>query len=141
MANDQRWHMRIGEVAELTGLPLRSIRHYEDAGLVAPSACSRGGLHLYTPADVERLGVVRRMRRLEFTLDEIRELLGIVDRIAVVDDPPGDEELETLRARLEVYRRTVDTRCAVLGARLREAEDFAATLRAVADHLDHDRVG
>ncbi|WP_228978211.1 MerR family transcriptional regulator [Streptomyces sp. DH12] len=141
MADEQRWHMRIGEVAERTGLPLRSIRHYEDAGLVAPSARTRGGLNLYTPADVERLRAVRRMRRLDFTLDEMRELLRIVDRLAAVDDPPADEELDGLRTRLETYRRTVDTRCAVLGARLREAEDFAATLRTVADHLERHRVG
>lgn len=55
-------HMQIGEVAARTELSLRTIRHYEETGLVTPSARSRGGFRLYTEADVARLMVVRRMK-------------------------------------------------------------------------------
>lgn len=53
--------MQIGEVAERTQLPLRTIRHYDEVGLVPPSARTEGGCRLYTEAAVERLNHVRRI--------------------------------------------------------------------------------
>ncbi|MGP3924741.1 MerR family transcriptional regulator [Streptomyces sp. 8N616] len=121
--------MQIGEVAERTGLSLRTIRHYEDVGLVVPSARSKGGFRLYTEADVERLMVVRRMKPLDFSLEEMRDLLEITDRISATDDPPSGDELARLRERLGSYRKVADARCETLRAQLMAAEDFAATLR------------
>ena len=46
--------MQIGEVAERTGLSLRTIRYYEEVGLAVPSARSQGGFRLYTEPDVGR---------------------------------------------------------------------------------------
>ncbi|WP_432070328.1 MerR family transcriptional regulator [Streptomyces sp. AA1529] len=121
--------MQIGEVAERTGLSLRTIRHYEEVGLVTPSARSKGGFRLYTEADVERLMVIRRMKPLDFSLEEMRDLLEITDRFAATDDPPADEERERLRERLDAYHKMADARCETLRARLEMAEEFASTLR------------
>ena len=121
--------MQIGEVAERTGLSLRTIRHYEEVGLVIPSARSKGGFRLYTESDVERLMVIRRMKPLDFSLEEMRDLLEITDRLAASDNPPSGEELERLRERLDSYRKVADARCETLRARLEMAEDFATTLR------------
>ncbi|UQA91946.1 MerR family transcriptional regulator [Streptomyces halobius] len=131
--------MQIGEVAERTGLSLRTIRHYEEVGLVAPSARSKGGFRLYTEADVERLMVIRRMKPLDFSLEEMRDLLEITDRVAATGDPSpssdgagetsSDEERERLRERLDSYRKVADARCETLRAQMMAAEDFAATLR------------
>jgi DNA-binding transcriptional MerR regulator len=121
--------MQIGEVAERTGLSLRTIRHYDEVGLVIPSARSKGGFRLYTDADVERLMVIRRMKPLDFSLEEMRDLLEIADRIAATDDPATGEEKQRLRSRLDSYRKVADARCETLRAQLMAAEDFAATLR------------
>ncbi|MEI7032769.1 MerR family transcriptional regulator [Streptomyces pratensis] len=121
--------MQIGEVAERTGLSLRTIRHYEEVGLVAPSARSKGGFRLYTEADVERLMVIRRMKPLDFSLEEMRDLLEITDRLAAADTPVSEDETERLRERLDSYRKVADARCETLRAQLMAAEDFAATLR------------
>ncbi|MGW0734779.1 MerR family transcriptional regulator [Streptomyces sp. NPDC002851] len=121
--------MQIGEVAERTGLSLRTIRHYEEVGLVTPSARSKGGFRLYTEADVERLMVIRRMKPLDFTLEEMRDLLEITARLAAADDPPAGENLERLRERLDSYRKVADARCETLRSQLLAAEDFATTLR------------
>lgn len=121
--------MQIGEVAERTGLSLRTIRHYEEVGLVIPSTRSKGGFRLYTEGDVERLMVIRRMKPLDFSLEEMRDLLQITDRLADTDDPPAGEELPRLRERLDSYRKVADARCETLRSQLMAAEDFAATLR------------
>ena len=83
--------MQIGEVAARTELSLRTIRHYEETGLVIPSARSQGGFRLYTEADVARLMVIRRMKPLGFTLDEMRDLLDATDRLDSDEELPAGE--------------------------------------------------
>ncbi|MEW2634395.1 MerR family transcriptional regulator [Streptomyces sp. NPDC048389] len=118
--------MQIGEVAERTGLSLRTIRHDEQVGLAAPSARSKGGFRLYTEAHTERLTAIGRMKPLGFFLEETRELLDITDKLKATDTT--GKERESLRERLESYRRVVDARCETLRARLETAEDFASAL-------------
>ncbi|AMT74066.1 MerR family transcriptional regulator [Mycobacteroides immunogenum] len=73
--------LQIGQVAARTELSIRTIRHYDDVGLITPSARSAGGFRLYTEADVERLLVIRRMKPLDFTLNEMRDLLEAIDTL------------------------------------------------------------
>lgn len=125
--------MQIGEVAARTDMSLRTIRQYEDSGLVIPSASSPGGFPLYTDADVDRLMAIRRMNLLGFTLDETRALLTAVDRLAA--DRPGTdgelppEERSALVARVRGFERAVSGRVAELREQLTRAEEFAGTLR------------
>ncbi|MEU3648021.1 MerR family transcriptional regulator [Lentzea sp. NPDC034063] len=118
--------MQIGEVAERTGLSLRTIRYYEEVDLVVPSARSQGGFRLYTEPDVQRLDVIKRMKPLGFHLEEMRELLGILDALSTGDDPDRDMHLD----RLSGFWTAADERCQQLRAQLRIAEDFATTLRS-----------
>lgn len=123
--------MQIGEVAARTELSLRTIRHYEETGLVIPSARSQGGFRLYTEADVARLMVIRRMKPLGFSLDEMRDLLDITDRLdaATGDDLP-DGRREELLERLRDFDRAAKKRVEDLRTQLSRAEEFAATLAA-----------
>jgi MerR family copper efflux transcriptional regulator len=119
-------HVQIGDVAERTGLSLRTIRWYEEVGLVPPSARTSGGFRLYTDADIERLELVKRMKPLDFTLEEMRDLLTTVDRL----DDPGTPAAErsVLRERLVMYRELADRRVAALRTQLATAELFAQSL-------------
>lgn len=74
-------HLQIGEVAARTELSVKTIRHYDEVGLVTPSARSVGGFRLYTVADIDRLLVIRRMKPLGFTLEEMRELLAALETL------------------------------------------------------------
>ena len=67
--------MQIGEVAERTGLSLRTIRHYEDLGLVSPER--RGTVRVYHRRDHIRMQLIMRGRRLGFSLEEIRRIIGM----------------------------------------------------------------
>jgi DNA-binding transcriptional MerR regulator len=122
-------HMQIGEVAARTELSLRTIRHYEETGLVVPSARSQGGFRLYTETDVARLMVIRRMKPLGFTLDQMRDLLDATDRLDAGDEL-GPEEREALLERVRGYERTAAEQVEKLRVQLFRAEEFAATLRA-----------
>ncbi|MGW0523546.1 MerR family transcriptional regulator [Crossiella sp. NPDC003009] len=118
--------MQIGEVAERTGLSLRTIRYYEEVGLVIPSERSQGGFRLYTEPDVDRLRVIMRMKPLGFQLEEMRELLGLLDSLTDPDSPERASYLE----RLAEFWSAAEERCRQLRKQLTIAEDFAATLRS-----------
>lgn len=119
--------MQIGEVAVRTELSLRTIRHYEEAGLVTPSARSQGGFRLYAEEDVNRFMVIRRMKPLGFTLDEMRELLEVTDRLDA-DPPVEPTERAKLLQRLRNFEDIVQQRIVDLRTQLQRAEEFAATL-------------
>ena len=74
--------MRIGEVAERLGITTRTLRYYEELGLVTPSAHSAGGARRYSDEDFARVARVRELQAvMGFNLDEIRELLYADDRM------------------------------------------------------------
>ncbi|MFC8922478.1 MerR family transcriptional regulator [Cellulosimicrobium sp. NPDC057127] len=116
--------IHIGAVAERTGLSLRTLRHYDDVGLVRPSGRSDGGFRLYTEDDVERLLLVRRMKPLGFTLEEMTDLLDVADRIA----ERGDDD--DLRGRLAAYVRAAEQRREDLARKLEWADELIALLRS-----------
>lgn len=126
--------MQIGEVAARTELSMRTIRHYEEAGLVVPSARSQGGFRLYTEQDVQRLMVIRRMKPLGFSLDQMRDLLEVTDRLDSSEPVEADERRELL-GRLREYETASQERVAELRVQLARAEDFAATLAARIDQV------
>ncbi|MET9547054.1 MerR family transcriptional regulator [Streptomyces sp. NPDC006627] len=127
-------HMQIGEVAARTELSLRTIRHYEETGLVPPSARSQGGFRLYTESDVARLMVIRRMKPLGFTLDQMRDLLDATDRLDSAEPLPAPER-DALLERVRGYEREAAEQVERLRVQLSRAEEFARTLR---ERLDRD---
>ncbi|MGW3622497.1 MerR family transcriptional regulator [Streptomyces sp. NPDC000880] len=122
-------HMQIGEVAARTELSLRTIRHYEEIGLVIPSARSQGGFRLYTEADVARLMVIRRMKPLGFSLDEMRDLLDATDRLDTGGAMDAGER-NILLERVQTYEQAAARKVEDLRVQLSRAENFSATLRA-----------
>lgn len=66
--------MRIGELSRQAGITPRVIRHYEDQGLIS-SKRTEHGYRLYADDDLQKLRIVLKLRKLDFSLDEIRQLL------------------------------------------------------------------
>ncbi|MBB3326774.1 MerR family transcriptional regulator [Microlunatus antarcticus] len=114
--------MQIGQVAELTEVSVRTLRHWEEAGLVTPSARSTGGFRLYTADDVARLRTIRRMKPLGFTLDEMKQMLVSLD---VLDDPTATPEARAAAVAFVVdcHARAVES-CSTLRRQLAYAEEF-----------------
>ncbi|MDP2299707.1 MAG: MerR family transcriptional regulator [Actinomycetota bacterium] len=92
----------VSEVARLTGVSVRTLHHYDEIGLLEPSARSDAGYRLYDRRDLERLQEILLFRELEIPLDDIRVLLagGAFDR----------------RAALELQRDMLEQKAARLGA-------------------------
>jgi len=117
--------MHIGAVAERTGLSLRTLRHWDGVGLVRPSGRTEGGFRLYTEADVERILLVRRMKPLGFSLEEMGRLLELADRVAA-----GDAD-DAVRAELSGLVAAAQERRADLARKLDMADELIALLRAL----------
>ena len=65
-------------MADGTGLSLRTIRHYDDVGLLPATARTDGGFRVYSEDDFERLMVIKQMKPLGFSLEEMAEILGLL---------------------------------------------------------------
>jgi DNA-binding transcriptional MerR regulator len=88
-------YIQIGELAEKTGLTQRTLRYYEEVGLLAPPSRMAGGFRLYSPDDVARVEQVRQLKQvLGFSLAEIRTIVE------------AQQQLSMLRTQ---YRTTLDT--------------------------------
>ncbi|HLL54313.1 MAG TPA: MerR family transcriptional regulator [Myxococcaceae bacterium] len=102
----RRW--RIGELAQATGLTVRTLHHYEHIGLLAPATRSEGRHRLYDERDVQRLYRVRALRELGLSLAEIARTLedggarlGDVLRAHLARVDSELQRLARLRERLE----------------------------------------
>jgi MerR family transcriptional regulator, repressor of the yfmOP operon len=126
--------LRIGEVAQLTGTTPRTIRYYEELGLLAPASDREPGAHrIYDDADVERLQEVLRLRRvLGLSLDELKELSAEESARAArkrewdagVEDPVRRREI------LEEAARYVDLQLGLLRRRREELDELERELLA-----------
>jgi DNA-binding transcriptional MerR regulator len=116
--------MQIGELAERTGMSIRTLRHYDEIGLLRPSARSDGGFRLYTADDESRLLLIRRMKPLGYSLEQMGELLSVVDGL---DAAPDDA---ALAARLADIRDEAVLRRDDLRRKLAAADEFVAQLEA-----------
>jgi MerR family copper efflux transcriptional regulator len=72
--------LKIGEVSSLSGMSVKTIRYYEEIGLLAPATTrSQSGYRLFTPTILNRLAFIKRSQSLGLSLSEIQELLAVHD--------------------------------------------------------------
>jgi len=104
--------LKIGDFARLAGTNLRTLRYYEEMGLLAPASRSKGGFRFYRKSDVNRLATVSSLQDLGLSLEEIREL--ITTRVTGQSRP---EFLGRVRTALEAQGELFEARMAELQAR------------------------
>ena len=118
--------LHIGEVAERVGLSLRTVRYYEEQGLFEPAGRTDGGFRLYTDREVDRLLLIKQMKPLGFTVQQMRELLAAHDALGSDDAT----EREAAEGRIADFARQASSRCEELRDQLSRAEEFARRLGA-----------
>jgi DNA-binding transcriptional MerR regulator len=111
--------MKIGELARRGGTTAKTIRFYEQAGLLPAPARTNAGYRDYGPESLDRLEFVRRAQSAGLSLREVRQVLAIADR----GDTPCEHVVEILQARLDQVRST-----------LAELSSLQTHLAALVDH-------
>lgn len=96
--------MQIGELAEAVGLSLRTIRHYDDVGLL-PASRTEGGYRVYSESDLQRMLTIRTLKPLGYSLEQMREILDAIDaRAAAPEDDAARAHLLELTADIAARR-------------------------------------
>ena len=72
--------MQIGDLATKAGITTRTIRYYEELGIIEPEERSEGGFRLYSEVQVRRLHIIQSLKSLGFELDRVRELFNLQHR-------------------------------------------------------------
>lgn len=119
--------MHIGEVAARTELSLRSLRHWDEVGLLRPSGRTDGGFRLYTEDDVDKILAIRRMKPLGFSLDEMAVAMRDLEKLGAADVDSDDREAAL--SRLAALQEEAAVRRAKLAAQLAMADEFIDILR------------
>ncbi|WP_218974889.1 MerR family transcriptional regulator [Streptomyces sp. NP160] len=122
--------MTVGEMAERVALSHRTVRYYDDEGLL-PARRSPGNYRLYGEDALAKMLTIRRLKPLGFTLDEMREVLALLDAVsapAAADGADGEERAEQLE-RLTALEADVRRRRDKLVEQLAGADDLLASLR------------
>ncbi|MBX4906746.1 MULTISPECIES: Cu(I)-responsive transcriptional regulator [Rhizobium] len=109
--------MNIGEASERSGLPSKTIRYYEDIGLIRPER-GANGYRDYAAADVHKLRFLQRSRGLGFSVEECRQLLALYE--------------DKARASADV-RDIAETKLGEIDRKIRELTE----LRHALEHLVH----
>jgi DNA-binding transcriptional MerR regulator len=127
--------LSIGEVCQQTGLSSRTVRYYEELGLLPGVRRRAGGRRVYGPDEIQRLRFIRRLKALGLSLAEVKDLNAVYaiagstaamlerleelldQRLGELDQRIG--ELATLRQEIERYRSRVARRRDARGRRRR----------------------
>jgi Cu(I)-responsive transcriptional regulator len=113
----------IGQAAKDSGVSIKMIRHYEELGLLPKPARSFGNYRLYGPHDVHTLRFIKRARALGFSMDEVKELVGLwqnKSRSSATVKKIAGKHLEALQQKIA------------------ELKSMAVTLEHLMDHCQGD---
>ena len=128
--DDQSGLWKIGVVAARLGVSERTLRYYDEVGLVRPADHGPGGSRRYCEADIERVKRVRELQELMgFNLEEIRSIISADDRLGSLRDRYRDSADQNHQRHLleEADRVLADVRAQVVG-KLGRLEAFLAEL-------------
>ena len=92
----------IGQLAKQVGCSVETIHFYEKTGIMPKPPRTEGGHRIYTPADVKRLGFIRRSRDLGFSIEQIIELLKFIDES---NHYCGEVKAMALQQSIEVQKK------------------------------------
>ena len=115
--------MNIGQATKASGVNAKMIRYYESIGLIEPAGRAASGYRVYGENDVATLRFIRRSRDLNFSVEQMQELLALW----------RDRD----RASADVKRIAL-AQVEMLEARMRELREMASTLRHLADNCHGD---
>lgn len=132
---------QIGEVAERTGVTQRTLRFYEEKGLLRPPERMEGGFRLYSDADVERISSIRNMQSLlGLTLAEIKEMVEADELLAQIRATfRPDRELPERKKRVETIIEALHRQLAIVEHKLEALGEMRGELRERLENVEERR--
>ena len=115
--------LKIGDFAKLAGTNLRTLRYYEELGLLTPAKRSDGGFRYYRRTDVNRLAMIHDLQELGLHLDRIRELMSTHDT--------GEERKQFFRR----VRQALEEQDRLLAARIVELQQQRERIATATDKV------
>ena len=140
MAKDEPC-LQIGEVADRTGVTQRTLRFYEERGLLKPPTRMEGGFRLYSEDDVARVEQIKRLQSLlGLTLAEIKDMVEAEEvreelNATYRPDRPLEERIERVGKRIAVTKRQHDIISTKLSSMLEMRDDLEDKLTRYAAML------
>lgn len=104
MLNEDKKLFLIGQVTDLSGIPIRTIRYYESLGLLKSLGRTEGGFRQFSSEVLTRLSFIKRAQQLGLSLEEIREILQVYDQ----GQPPCGDIKEKLEEKLLEIDRQIN---------------------------------
>ncbi|WP_246470113.1 MerR family transcriptional regulator [Cohnella nanjingensis] len=128
--------MKIEEVAQACGLTKRTIRYYEEIGLIPPPERSEGGIRLYTQAHIDRLNKMLNAREvLGFSLQELQQHIAMRDELeAYRKSPPPGAEAE-VREKLTEVDRLLAEHLALTERKMAGIRELQGELRGIRERI------
>lgn len=126
-----RAYLQIGEVAERTGVTQRTLRFYEEKGLLKPPSRLDGGFRLYSEDDIARVERIKRMQTLlGFSLADIKEMVEAEEiKLQIKASYRRDAEISDRRAKLQRAVEVTERQVAVIDQKL-------AAMQEMKQHLE-----
>ena len=120
--------MRIGEVAERTSLTQRTLRFYEEKGLLDPPTRLEGGFRLYSEEDVQRIEHVLQLKHLlGFSLAEIKQMMDAENELDEIKAVLRQESLvSTKLARAQQAMRVIEQQAAHIDQKIEQLQQMRA---------------
>ena len=128
-------YLQIGEVAERTSVTQRTLRFYEEKGLLKPPSRLEGGFRLYSEEDVQRVEAIKRLQTLlGFSLADIKEMVEAEEvKLQIKATYRRDAEISERRAKLQRAIEVTERQVEVIDQKLQALEDMRAHLRGKLD--------
>ncbi len=130
-ASQEQAYLQIGEVAERTGVTQRTLRFYEEKGLLKPPSRLEGGFRLYSEDDVRRVEDIKRLQTLlGFTLADIKEMVETeAIKMQIRAEYRRDADVSERKAKLAKAVEVTERQTAVINQKL-------AALQEMKTHLE-----
>ncbi|XGB41118.1 MAG: heavy metal-responsive transcriptional regulator [Nodosilinea sp. LVE1205-7] len=118
--------LQIGQVSRRSGLSIKTIRYYEEIGLIAAVSRSQGGFRQFSPGCLSRLSFIKQAQSLGLSLTEISQILTLHDR----GQPPCN-----------LVRSTLQEKIHAIDDRITNLTSLRNTLKALLDQGDREQSG
>src|SRR5687767_1262182 len=98
--------LTIGKLAKMVGIPTKTIRFYEETGIISPAQRSSNGYRVYDEVNIEQLSLIKNARDLGLPISEIRKLM------IGCDEGSCEKAMQSVREEIQSYIKLLDRRIA-----------------------------